>query len=50
MAHATNHPFVYDCGTCSAPVHHSHKGWTHTDRRSTCETVVVVVVPLTKTA
>ncbi len=48
MAHATNHPFVYDCGTCTEPIHHIRTGWVHSNRRSVCETVVVVAVPLTK--
>lgn len=48
MAHATNHPFVYDCGTCAGPVHYSKLEWVHSNRRSECATVVVVAVPLTK--
>ena len=42
MAHATNNPYVYDCGTCSKPVHIVGEGWAHNDRYTACVIVSVV--------
>lgn len=48
MAHNTNNPFIYDCGTCSEPVYYNHLGWFHHNRNSACEIVSVVEVPLVR--
>jgi hypothetical protein len=48
MAHNTNNPFVYDCGTCSKPVYSANGSWFHNDRHIACIIVSVVEIQLVK--
>ncbi len=50
MALRTSHPFVYDCETCNGVASYdgARQQWKHQDRRSTCTSLNVVAVALTK--
>jgi hypothetical protein len=50
MAHSTSHPYVYDCETCNgvASYDEGRQVWKHQDRHSTCTSMSVVAVALTK--
>lgn len=51
MAMVTSHPFVYDCETCNgvASYDEGRQVWKHQDRHSSCTSLSVVAVEVTKT-